>query len=60
MKNIGSKKFILIALVIFVILVIAGIILDRMAREEAAAPPQGRNICCIYCAQFLDDWRNSV
>jgi cytochrome b subunit of formate dehydrogenase len=42
LKKIGSKKFILIALIIFVLLAIAGFILDRMTMEEAPAPPQTR------------------
>ena len=60
MKNIGSKKFILISLIIFVILVIAGIILDRMTREESPEPPQTRLYCCDIDASFLDASEHSV
>ena len=54
MKKIGSKKFILIALIIFVLLVIAGFILDRMTMEEAPVPPQNRLFCCVANVAFLD------
>ena len=60
MKKLGSKKFILISLIIFIILVIAGLILDRMTREECPAPPQTRFYCCDIDAAFLDARELSV
>ena len=58
MKKLGSKKFIFIALIIFLLLVIAGVVLDRMTQQEALPPPQGRSLGCNV--EFLDEWRFSV
>ena len=60
MKKIGSKKFILISLIIFLLLAIAGFVLDRMTRQEAPVPPQTGLYCCGIELTFLDARQLSV
>ena len=60
MKNMGSKKFILIALIIFILLVIAGFVLDRITRDESPVVPQARLYCCDIDVDFLDAGELSV
>ena len=60
MKKIGSKKFILIALIIFILLIIAGFILDRMTREDAPMQSQISLNCCDTDLTFLDAGQLSV
>ena len=54
MKKLGSKKFVFISLIIFLFLLIAGFVLDRMIREETPESPQAELYCDVADFAFLD------